>query len=155
MTTPSRPKIPFSPHPQRARATSGLRSAGARVNAYDLVALGEIDEICAALDAEPDLLDKPGPAGFTLLQMATLSSQQAAAVRLIELGADVNRTGTGQATMPPAVVAIGRSDLGLLRALAEAGADLDFVWPDGTTLADLAAQVGNAEIIEYLAKSAR
>ena len=96
-----------------------------------------------------------GPAGFTLLQMATLSRQQAAAVQLIELGADVNQTGTGQATLPPAVLAIGRSDLNLLRALVEAGADLKFVGPEGATLADLADQVGNADIIEYLAKSAR
>ncbi|MCY3816927.1 MAG: thioredoxin domain-containing protein [Gammaproteobacteria bacterium] len=129
-----------------------LRSAGAKINAYDLAALGEIDELGAAIDAEPDLLDKPGPMGFTLLQMAILTSQRAAAVRLIELGADVNQTGTGQAKVPPAVLAIGRSDLELLRALVEADAALDFVGSDGATLADLADQVGNSDIIEYLAK---
>ena len=130
-----------------------LRSAGAKVSAYDLAALGEIDELGAVIDAEPELLDEPGPAGFTLLQLATLMEQREATIWLLERGADVNGTGTGQALTPPAVLAISRSRLDLLRVLVDAGANLDCGTGIGGTLADLADQVGNPDIINFLASS--
>lgn len=99
-----------------------------------------------ALIAAPDLkFDRPNENGETPLMMAALKGADRWAVRLIEMGAQINREG-----WTPLHYAASGPSAALVKLLLDRGAEVDAPSPNGTTPLMMAAGYGSEEAARLL-----
>jgi uncharacterized protein len=101
----------------------------------------EAPKVAAALLAHPKIqLEAANKAGETALMMAALRGNEEWVKRLLERGAQINRTG-----WTPLHYAATGSATPLVALLLDKGADIEAPSPNGTTPLMMAARYGNQE----------
>jgi ankyrin repeat protein len=134
---------------------SAVRSAVGDLDAPEAAALGEIDRLAVLLDADPSVVERRTPDGFTLLHLAAFFAGHDTVRLLLARGADVDAHGSGWMTGTALHSAVSAGDADAVRALLEAGADVDARQAGGHTPLHGAAHGGRAEIVgELLAAGA-
>lgn len=104
------------------------------------------NRVVEALIVAPDLkFDRPNENGETPLMMAALKGTDRWAVRLIEMGAQINREGWA-----PLHYAASGPSTALVKVLLDRGAEVDAPSPNGTTPLMMAAGYGPEEAARLL-----
>ena len=102
--------------------------------------------VVEALVVAPDLkFDRPNENGETPLMMAALKGADRWAIRLMDMGAQINREGWA-----PLHYAASGPSAALVRLLVERGAEVDAPSPNGTTPLMMAAGYGPEEAASFL-----
>jgi ankyrin repeat protein len=124
---------------------------GRRVDAFEAAAVGDLDVLRAALDAEPDLVNRLSHDGWTLLHLAGFFRHVDAVRLLLERGASVGAVSTNPMRNTPLHAAMaGPLPVEGLRLLLDAGADVDARQHGGYTALQAAAQHGRIDLVDLL-----
>jgi ankyrin repeat protein len=124
---------------------------GRRLDAYEAAAVGEVDALRAALDAEPDVVNRLSHDGWTLLHLAGFFRHADAVRLLLERGADAGAVSTNAMRNTPLHAAMaGPLPVEGLRMLLDAGADVNARQHGGYTALQSAAQHGRVDLIDLL-----
>jgi uncharacterized protein len=123
--------------PARDRRPPAVDELSVAADLLDAVAGGDLDALCAALEAEPALAGRPAPDGVSLLLHALYRRREAAAELIL--------------AARPRLSTFDLAALGDAAALRKALAgDVDARSPDGFTALHLAAYFGQLEAAEAL-----
>jgi ankyrin repeat protein len=124
----------------RTETADYLLAQGARLNLWSAIALGRTDDVRSFIAADPSLLAAQMSRSEhrrTALHHAAAKNQPEVVALLLELGADANASDLTGAT-PLVTAAQEGADQGVVAALIEAGARIDFVAAIGLKRYDLA-----------------
>lgn len=124
---------------------------GRRLDAYEAAALGDAEALGAALDADPDAVNRVSHDGWTLLHLAGFFRHVDAVRLLLVRGADVAAVSTNPMRNTPLHAAMaGPLPVEGLRLLIDAGADVNARQHGGYTALQSAAQHGRMDLIDLL-----
>jgi ankyrin repeat protein len=124
---------------------------GRQPDGAEAAALGDIDRLRAALDAEPGLITRFTNDGWTLLHLAGFFGHVEAVRLLLERGADANVFSINAMRNTPLHAGLsGPMRIDGARLLVEAGADVNARQHGGFTPLHSAANRGSTEIIDLL-----
>jgi ankyrin repeat protein len=124
---------------------------GRQPDGAEAAALGDVDRLRAALDAEPGLITRFTHDGWTLLHLAGFFGHAEAVRLLLERGSDANALSINQMRNTPLHAALaGPMTAEGVRLLVDAGADVNARQHGGYTPLHAAAQSGKTEILELL-----
>lgn len=124
---------------------------GRRPDAFEAAAVGDMDALRAALDAEPDVVRRHSHDGWTLLHLAAFFRHVDAVRLLLQRGADVRAVSTNPMRNTPLHAALaGPLPIQGLRLLLDAGADVNARQHGGYTALQSAAQHGHIDVIDLL-----
>lgn len=128
-----------------------LLAHGRRTDAFEAVALGDVDRLRALLDAEPGAAARTSSDGWTPLHLAGFFGHVDAMRLLLERGADVRAvSGNTMRNTPLHATLAGPSGMAGARLLVDAGADVNARQHGGYTALQSAAQHGALDIIDLL-----
>jgi ankyrin repeat protein len=128
-----------------------MLSHGRRVDAFEAAAVGDVDALRTALDADPTLASRLSHDGWTLLHLAGFFGHAEAVRLLLERGADPNALSTNPMRNTPLHAGLaGPLPMEGVRLLVDAGADVNARQHGGYTALHSAAQNGKVEIIDLL-----
>jgi ankyrin repeat protein len=124
---------------------------GRRPDAFEAAAVGDVDALRSAVDAEPDLVNRLSHDGWTLLHLAGFFRHVDAVRLLLERGADVGAVSSNPMRNTPLHAAMaGPLPVEGLRLLLDAGADVNARQHGGYTALQSAAQHGRIDLIDLL-----
>lgn len=128
-----------------------LLAHGRRPDAFEAAALGDVDSLRAALDAEPNAVTRYSSNGWTLLHLAGFFGHGDAVRLLLERGAGPNAVSVNTMRNTPLHAGLA-GPLGIdgARLLVEAGADVNARQHGGYTPLHSAAQRGALDLIDLL-----
>ncbi len=132
---------------------AAIRSKLSQLSFFEAAAMGEIDQVRAAVEADPGMVNAFAPDGFTVLGLAIFFRQPALARYLILNGADVNLPAANERKVAPIHAACARQDLETLQLLLDHSANPDLRQEGGFTALRAARQIGNKEMEELLLKA--
>lgn len=124
---------------------------GRQPDGIEAAALGDVDRLRAALDAEPGLITRFTHDGWTLLHLAGFFGHTEAVRLLLERGSDPNALSINALRNTPLHAGLsGPMGTDGVRLLVEAGADVNARQHGGFTPMHSAANRGSIEIIDLL-----
>jgi ankyrin repeat protein len=124
---------------------------GRQPDGAEAAALGDMELLRAALDAEPGLITRFTHDGWTLLHLAGFFGHADAVRLLLERGSDANALSINQMRNTPLHAGLsGPMGIDGVRLLVEAGADVNARQHGGFTPMHSAANRGAIEIIDLL-----
>lgn len=151
--------------PVRARGTSMVRlaayahmdglvadllAAGVELDVFDAAALGRLDELQAALDADPAARDAVSEDGFTPLHLAAFFGHVRATELLLNRGASCDPVSTNPLAVHPINSAAAGSHEVVVHLLLDHGADADAVMQDGYRPLHAASHNDRPEMVRLL-----
>lgn len=114
---------------------------------HDFAGLGRLDELRAAIKADPEILNKPAPDGHSALSVAVMNDQADCVELLLCAGADPNPP----TRSTPIQIAVSRGNLEITGLLLDHGADEKLKnLPITGTLLHLAAVLLNHDLAKFL-----
>lgn len=127
-----------------------MLDSGYQFSLHEAAAYGDEQRVRELVEAQPELVNQPGPDGHYPLGLACFFLNHAVAEYLIEQGADVKAASqNGQRVTPLHAAAASRS-VPLARLLLEHGSDPNARQESGFTPLHSAAQNGQVEMIHLL-----
>lgn len=129
-----------------------LQSAGAELDIFAAAALGNLEKLEALIEEWSSRLNQFAKDGFTPLQLACYFNQDAAALWLIQQGANVNAVAKNQMKIAPIHATATHGNLTIMRALLENGADINIAQEGGYTAVHQAAHRNNVSMAQLLLK---
>ncbi|MCX6610697.1 MAG: ankyrin repeat domain-containing protein [Acidobacteria bacterium] len=129
---------------------AAIRTRLNELSFFESAAMGELDPVRAAVEANPALVNAFAPDGFTVLGLAIFFRQPALARYLILNGADVNLPAANARKVAPIHAACARQDLDTLKLLLDHAANPDLEQEGGFTPLKAARQSGNKTMEELL-----
>ena len=121
------------------------------LSAYEAATFGRVDRLRRLVDEDPSRVNESSPDGFTPLHGAIFGGHESTARLLLEHGADLEATSTGEvAQVRPLGTAAFTRSVALGRILLEAGADPDAKNPSGHTAMDSALVNGDEAFVSLL-----
>ena len=128
-----------------------LRAESGELDLFEASALGDVDRLRRLLDEGADP-NEFAPDGFTPLTLASFFKHPEAARLLLERGADVHQRARNEhiQVLPIHSAAADGGSVEIVRALLDAGADVNAVQPGGFRAIDAARQDGNEELERLL-----
>lgn len=135
-----------------------LRPAVADLDVFEAAGLGETAQLTELLDADPELVGRWSPDGFSPLQLACFFGHPDGVDLLLERGADVGAAAKNPTRLQALHSAVAAGETGAARTtvvrmatqLLECGADVNARQEGGFTPLHAAAQSGDAELARLL-----
>ena len=121
-------------------ALEALLAAQPPLDGLDLAALGWTEDLHRALAADPELVSRRSPDGFTALHYAAFFGGAEAVELLLAAGADPHAVTDNEAHLRPLHSAAAARDAAAAQHLLDAGADPDAQQAGGYTALHAAAQ---------------
>ena len=118
------PAVRVALYHRQPAALEALLAAQPPLDGLDHAALGRADELRRDLAADPGLVSRRSPDGFTALHYACFFGGAAAVAALLEAGADPDAV-AGDPPVRPLHSAAAARDADAIRLLLEAGADVE------------------------------
>jgi ankyrin repeat protein len=134
----------------REAALSALRAAVADLDVFEAAALGDTGRLLELLDADPELVNRYSPDGFTPLQLASFFGRPEAAALLLDRGAETNAVAKNPMRVTALHSAAAARERGIVRLLLENGADPNARQEGSFTALHAAAQHGDRELADLL-----
>jgi uncharacterized protein len=134
----------------RADIVDTLRGAGLELDVFEAAAVGDTGRLRGLLSEEPDRVGSWSVDGFTPLHLAAFFGHPDAVRLLLEHGADVTPTSENGLGVTPLQSAVAGRDLEAVRAILDAGAEVDVREQAGFTPLHAAAQNGDGDIARLL-----
>ena len=127
-----------------------LLEAGARVDAFEAAAIGDVATLSKAIDSDPSVLTRWSHDGFTLLHLAAFFGHDDAVRLLLSHDADVSIVSQSSMRVTPLHSAVAGDHAAVARRLVESGADVNARQSGGWTPLHSAAANGDEELVQYL-----
>ena len=143
----------FGRYRNRLDVVDVLLATGAPVDVFDAAGLGLVEQLVAALDDEPELLDATAADGFTPLQLASFFGHPDAVRLLLERGADVGAVSANPSRLQALHSAAAGGHAEVVRLLLDAGSDPDARQQGGFTPLMAAAAGGDEILVQRLLDS--
>ena len=135
----------------RADDAERLRAESTELGHFEASAVGDVDRLRELLDGGADP-NEFAPDGFTPLTLAAFFKRPAAVRLLLDRGADVHQRARHEQiqVLPIHSAAADGGSVEIVRALLDAGADVNATQPGGFRAIDAAKQDGNEELERLL-----
>ena len=135
----------------RAADVERLRAESSELDLFEASALGDVERLRELLDEGADP-NEFAPDGFTPLTLAAFFKHPEAVHLLLERGADVHQRARHEQiqVLPIHSAAADGGSVEIVRALLDAGADVNATQPGGFRAIDAARQDGNEELERLL-----
>jgi uncharacterized protein len=134
----------------REAAVDALRGPAEPLDLFEAAALGDLRRLAELLDADPELVNRYAPDGFTPLQLASFFARRDAAALLLERGAETDAVAKNPMRVTALHSAAAARETGIVRMLLDNGADPNAQQESGFTALHAAAQHGDPELAELL-----
>lgn len=144
------PALLLAIYHHNADAIDLLLRAGAPVDAFAASAMGKLEELEKAIDANPAIVGANSGDGWTMLHYAAYFGQLNAAVLLLRRGADVHANSHNPSLNQPLHSAAAGGHPKLVQLLLKAGAAVNATDSAGYTALHASAQNGDLESIRAL-----
>lgn len=135
---------------RKTAVTETLLAAGAEPDVFAAAALGDLARLKILAERWSGYLNMFARDGFTPLQLACYFNQEAAALWLIEQGADVNAVAKNKMQIAPIHATATHGNLAIMRALLETGAAVNAEQEGGYTAVHQAAHRNNVPMAQLL-----
>jgi ankyrin repeat protein len=135
---------------RKTAVIEALQAAGAEPDIFAAAALGDLARLQTLAERWSGYLNIYARDGFTPLQLACYFNQEAAALWLIEQGADVNAVAKNKMRIAPIHATATHGNLAILRALLEKGAAVNAEQEGGYTAVHQAAHRNNVPVAQLL-----
>ncbi len=138
----------------RHAVVAALLAAEPELDAFEAAIVGDVGQLAARLDENPDLLTAYSPDGWTLMHLAPWAGQPDTTRLLLERGADLTAASKNPLRNQPLNAAVAgpsaetRTDC--VRLLLEAGADPNNRQVNGNTPLHTVAHLGDTATVEAL-----
>jgi ankyrin repeat protein len=127
-----------------------LRPAAGPLDVFEAAALGDTGRLSELLAADPELVNRWSPDGFSPLQLASFFRQPGAVRLLLEAGAETNAVAKNTMRVTALHSACAARQVEIVRLLLENGADPNARQERGFTPLHAAAQHGDVELARLL-----
>ena len=135
---------------RRADLVGLLRPHLGPLDVWEAAALGDEQRLLELVDADPDLATTEAGDGFFPLALAAFFGHRACVAALLARGADVSQRAANPLQVQPLHSAMVAGDVEIVRALLDAGADVDARQQAGVTPLMGAAAGGSVELVRLL-----
>ncbi len=138
----------------RHAVVAALLAAEPELDAFEAAIVGDVGQLAARLDEDPDLLAAYSPDGWTLMHLAPWAGQPKTTRMLLERGADLTAVSKNALNNQPMNAAVAgpnaetRTDC--VRLLLEAGADANNRQEGGNTPLHTSAHLGDTATADAL-----
>jgi len=120
------------------------------LDVWEAAALGDDRRLVEVLDVDPDLATAEAGDGFSPLALAAFFGRRGCVAALLGRGADVHQRAANPLRVQPLHSAAVAADVEIVRALLDAGADVDARQQAGVTPLMGAAAGGAVELVRLL-----
>ena len=120
------------------------------LDVWEAAALGDDQRLVELLDTDPDLATEEAGDGFFPLGLAAFFGHRGCVAALLARGADVHQRAANPLQVQPLHAAVVSGDSEIVRALIDAGADVDARQQAGVTPLMGAAAGGSVELVRLL-----
>jgi ankyrin repeat protein len=127
-----------------------LVNRGVRLDAWEAAAVGDVERVMEMLDTEPDLVNAHSQDGFTPLGLAAFFGHETIVHNLLAKGANPDVVSANPMRVAPLHSAVAAGQMGIVRLLVEAGANVNAPQQQGFTALHGAAAGGDELIVRYL-----
>ncbi len=131
-----------------------LLAAGPELDAFEAAMVGDVGQLAARLDEDPNVLRAYSPDGWTLMHLAPWAGQPETTRLLLERGADLTAVSTNALRNQPLNAAVAgpnaETRTACVRLLLEAGADANNRQVNGNTPLHTSARLGDSSTAETL-----
>jgi ankyrin repeat protein len=135
---------------RRADLLDLLRPHLGPLDVWEAAALGDDGRLLELLDADPQLAAAEAGDGFAPLALAAFFGHRACVAALLARGADVGQRAANPQQVQPLHAAVVAADVDIVRALLDAGADVNARQQAGVTPLMGAAAGGSLELVRLL-----
>lgn len=142
--------VMWAKYHRREDFVQALRETKPELNAFELAALGEGDEVASAIGQDPELVNEKSADGFTLLHLAAFFDHPALVRLLLEHQSEPNAVADNPSRVSPLHSAVASGNAESVALLLAHGAEADARQTGGWTALHSAAKQGSMPMCQAL-----